>query len=250
MLLNGARQTGETTLAQEFLGEAQANYVSLDDAVTLAAARSDAAGFLEGLLAGREDENTPLVIDEVQHAPELFPAIKLLVDRARRNKEAVAGRFLLTGSANVLLLPKLSESLAGRMEVLTLWPLSQAEIEGGKGDLLDRLFAPTFKPSLLSVKDRSFISACCSAAIPKPWHDVRDLSNIENLTAMPRLLQLLAARHGGILNRADVSRAVALPYATLHRYMSLLETTFLITQLPTWPFGENLFAVPLRALWG
>lgn len=267
VLLNGARQTGKTTLAQEFLGAAQANYISLDDAVTLSAARSDAAGFLAGLLDGC-DESAPLVIDEVQHAPELFPAIKLVVDRARRKKEAVAGRFLLTGSANVLLLPKLSESLAGRMEVLTLWPLAQAEIEGGKGGFVDGLFAPAFKPTLPAgeagpglyqrvlhggypealarVSDRrrkAWFDSYITAILQR---DVRDLSHIENLTALPRLLQLLAARAGGILNLADVSRAVALPYATLHRYMSLLETTFLITPLPAWShrLGTRLVKAP------
>ncbi len=268
VLLGGARQTGKTTLALELLGEEEQHYISLDDAVTLSAARSDAAGFLEGLLAARGAAKTPLVIDEVQHAPELFPAIKLIVDRARRKKEPVAGRFLLTGSANVLLLPKVSESLAGRMEVLTLWPLSQAEIEGGRGDFIDLLFAPTFKPTLPGLGEGATLYqrvlrggypealARSSDKRRKAWfdsyltailqRDVRDLSNIENLTAMPRLLQLLAARTAGILNLADVSRAVALPYATLHRYMSLLETTFLITQLPAWShrLGTRLVKAP------
>src|SRR5215216_1312072 len=119
VLINGARQTGKTTLVQTLSAERHpALYITLDDAGFLAAARGDAAGFLAGL-------SGPVIIDEVQHAPELFPAIKLLVDRRR-----TPGRFLLTGSANVLLLPQLSESLAGRMEILTLWPLAQAEIEG------------------------------------------------------------------------------------------------------------------------
>jgi predicted AAA+ superfamily ATPase len=120
VLLNGARQSGKTTLVQA-LSQAghPAPYITLDDAGFLSAARSDAAGFLSGLTG-------PVVIDEVQHAPELFPAIKLLVDQKR-----TPGRFLLTGSANVLLLPQLSESLAGRMEILTLWPLAQAHVATG-----------------------------------------------------------------------------------------------------------------------
>lgn len=266
VLLGGARQTGKTTLALEHVGgETATAYVSLDDAITLSAARSDAAGFLEGLLATRLGDgstphvSTPLVIDEVQHAPELFPAIKLIVDRSRREKRRAPGKFLLTGSANVLLLPKISESLAGRMEILTLWPLAQAEIEGSAGDFVDSLFATDFRLSLPVVRDGEKspslhkrmlrggfpeASLRSSEARRKAWfdsyltailqRDVRDLSNIEGLTAMPRLLQLLATRSGGILNLADVSRAMALPYATLHRYMSLLETTFLIYLLPAW----------------
>ena len=123
VLVNGARQTGKTTLVQELAsGTRRRAYVSLDDAGFLAAARADPAGFLAGLPG-------PVTIDEVQHAPELFPAIKAAVDRRRE-----PGRFLLTGSANVLLLPRLSELLAGRMEILTLWPLAQAEIEARRGD--------------------------------------------------------------------------------------------------------------------
>jgi len=259
VLLNGARQTGKTTLVLEQLADKNsASYISLDDAAMLSSARSDATGFLEGLVALHQDNQAPLVIDEVQHAPELFPAIKLLVDKERQAKRQVAGKFLLTGSANVLLLPKISESLAGRMEVLTLWPLSQSEIEGTEGNLVDALFASPFAPALstgdagksTSLHQRLQIGGYPEAlqrgsdARRKAWfdsyvtailqRDVRDLSNIEGLTEMPRLLQLLATRAGGILNLADISRSIALPYATLHRYMSLLETTFLIYLLPAW----------------
>jgi len=271
VLLNGARQTGKTTLALEQLTDKNmAAYVSLDDVAMLSSARADAAGFLEGLVALHEDKKVPLVIDEVQHAPELFPAIKLLVDKERQAKRQATGKFLLTGSANVLLLPKLSESLAGRMEVLTLWPLSQSEIEGATGNFVDAVFAPHFSPTLpeMDSKESTLLNQrmrCggypealqrSSDARRKAWfdsyvtailqRDVRDLSNIEGLTEMPRLLQLLATRMAGILNLADISRAIALPYATLHRYMSLLETTFLIYLLPAWSnrLGNRLVKAP------
>ena len=270
VLLNGARQTGKTTLALEQLAENTSSYVSLDDAAMLSSGRADATGFLEGLVALHEEKKVPLVIDEVQHAPELFPAIKLLVDKERQAKRQCAGKFLLTGSANVLLLPKISESLAGRMEVLTLWPLSQSEIEGATGNFVDALFASRFAPKLPAVnsKESTLLNERLrmggypealqrsSEARRKAWfdsyvtailqRDIRDLSNIEGLTEMPRLLQLLATRAGGILNLADVSRAIALPYATLHRYMSLLETTFLIYLLPAWSnrLGSRLVKAP------
>ena len=107
VLLHGARQTGKTTLVRAVAEEAGARYVTLDDLTMLAAARGDPAGFIEGFAP-------PLVLDEVQRSPELLLAIKAAVDRQR-----TPGRFLLTGSANVLLLPRVAESLAGRMEIVT-----------------------------------------------------------------------------------------------------------------------------------
>jgi len=116
VLLHGARQTGKTTLVQSVAKERRgAQYLTLDDAAVLSAAAADPAGFIAGL-------EGMAVIDEAQKVPELFPAIKLAVDRDRR-----PGRFLLTGSAHVLLLPRISESLAGRIEILTLWPLVRGD---------------------------------------------------------------------------------------------------------------------------
>ena len=109
--------------------EKAGQYLTFDDPGVLAAAQRDPNGFVAGL-------TSPVTLDEVQHVPELFPAIKVAMDRKRE-----PGRFLLTGSANVLLLPKLSESLAGRMEVLTLWPFSQGEMNGVREGFLDALFS-------------------------------------------------------------------------------------------------------------
>lgn len=130
VLLNGARQTGKSTLVKEF-SERQGQpfrYVTLDDAAILSAAQADPDGFLSGLAS-------PVVIDEVQRVPDLFRAIKLRVDRDRK-----PGLYLLTGSADVLLLPGLSESLAGRKEIITLWPFSQGEIEDREDTFVDTLF--------------------------------------------------------------------------------------------------------------
>jgi len=260
VLIGGARQTGKTTLARELC----ASSVTLDDYSALALARSDPAGFIRGL-AAPIFTNGPVLIDEVQLAPEIFPAIKAVVDEWRFAGQHPAGCFLLTGSANVLLLPKMTESLAGRMEILTLWPLAQAEMEGGCGDLLDLLFAPRdfrarFSPLKRLPGGREFILERATRggypeavrrndpARRKAWfdsyvstilmRDIRDLASIEASTAMPRLLQLLAARAASLLNLADVGRAANLPYATLTRYVSLLETAFFITTLPAW--SDNL----------
>ncbi len=131
VLLNGPRQTGKTTLSQMVTEKSGARYFSLDDAATLAAAVGDPVGFVRNLPGS-------VVIDEIQKAPDLFPAIKLAVDKDRQ-----PGRFLLTGSANVMTLPRLSESLAGRMEIIPLFPFSAGELAGHREGFLKRLFDGT-----------------------------------------------------------------------------------------------------------
>ena len=257
VFLNGARQTGKSYLVQSLAtGAHPARYFTLDDLGVLAAARSDPAGFLSGL-------EGPLILDEVQRAPELFLAIKAAVDRERR-----PGRFLLTGSADILLLPDLADSLAGRMEILTLWPFSQGEIEGRRECFADALFTeelPALSPAsqtrdqliaravrggypeIASRPDRSrqraFFDAYITTLLQR---DVRDLANIEGLTAMPRLLSLLAARATGLVNFAELSRTSALPQSTLKRYITLFETTFLVHFLPAWSSnrGKRLVKAP------
>ena len=133
--LQGPRQSGKSTLVQALGDDGHdAEYFTLDEAATLAAAQSDPDGFIGGL-------PERVILDEVQRAPDLFRAIKRSVDAKRK-----PGRFLLTGSAQALVLPKVSESLAGRMEVLTLWPFSQGENEGRREGFVDACFAREFKP--------------------------------------------------------------------------------------------------------
>lgn len=245
VLLNGARQTGKSTLVKDITaGDHPARYLTLDDVSLLAAARHDPAGFIAGI-------EGPVVIDEVQRAPELFLAIKAEVDRNR-----VPGRFLLTGSANVLLLPRLSESLAGRMEILSLWPLSQGELAGTREKFADALFADKLPPLETSTEERApllgkivrggypEVVSRATEARRRAWfasyimtilqRDVRDLANIEGLTDLPRLLSLLAARSTTLANFAELSRTSAIPQSTLKRYLILLETTFLIQYVPAW----------------
>ena len=240
VLLIGPRQAGKSTLAQTLVPPER--YVTLDEATTLAAAQRDPTGFLTPF-----DELT--VIDEVQRAPDLLLAVKVAVDRRRR-----PGRFLLTGSANVLFVPRVSESLAGRMEILTLYPLSQGEIEGRREGFLDAAFAERL-PKTPSAPDRTDVARrILRGGFPdaygrpevrrRRWfasyvtavleRDVRELAHIGKLTTMPNLLTLLAARAGGLLNLADIGRGIGLPYATLQRYMALLQTTFLVRLTPAW----------------
>ena len=257
VLLHGARQTGKSTLVQNVTSsDHPARYFTFDDVSVLSAATADPVGFLAGT-------DGPIAIDEIQRAPGLFLAIKADVDRNRQS-----GRFLLTGSANVLMLPKLSESLAGRMEILSLWPLSQGEIASHRECFVDLLFNEGIgrfhsdAQGNWDVTERILRGGYPEARSRARWsrrrawfnsyvltilqRDVRDLSHIEGLNAVPRLLTLLASRVGALLNHAEVSRSLGMPQSTLKRYMTLLETTFLVQLLPAWSgnLGKRLIKSP------
>lgn len=250
VLIHGARQTGKSTLARAIAeGQPPRRYLTLDDAGVLSAATTDPQGFLAGL-------EGPVVLDEVQRAPGLFPAIKAAVDRDR-----TPGRFLLTGSANVLLLPRISESLAGRVQIVTLWPLSQGEIQDRPGGFIDAVLARRLAALPPAERGPALPERVARGGFPEPltrkesdrrsgWfgahlttilqRDVRDLANIDGLTELPRLLKLLASRVSGLLNFADLSRGLSIPQTTLKRYFSLLETTFLVVLLPAWSASTGL----------
>ena len=172
------------------------------------------------------------------------------------DRNRAPGRFLLTGSANVFLLPRLSESLAGRMEILPLLPLSQDEIAGGRStfvetilstgdwkvrkstvdrvDICKRIIAGGY-PEVLARESterrsawyRSYISSLIQ-------RDVRDLSGIEGLTDLPRLLGLLAARSSALMNTSELSRSIGIANSTLRRYLGLLEAIYILQPLPAW----------------
>lgn len=255
VLLNGARQTGKTTLANRIASERAGDYRTLDDPTILDAALSDPVSFIE-------DSGSLTVIDEVQRAPQLLPVIKRIVDVKRR-----PGRFLLTGSADVLTLPHVSESLAGRMEVLTLHPLSQAEIQGmqssswiaalfrnkpiassaaAKNSIATRVAAGGFPEALTRARSERRRAWFDAYVVTVMQRDVRDLSNIEGLNALPRLLELLAIRSGALLNVAELGRSIGIPQVTLHRYLALLQATFLLHPLPAWHtnLGKRLIKAP------
>lgn len=259
VLLIGARQTGKSTLVQspELAGQDR-QYLTFDDPSILAAAKHDPVGFIAGL-------NTPATLDEVQRVPELFPLLKIAVDQKR-----VSGKFLLTGSSNVTLLPRLSESLAGRMEVCTLWPLSQGEIDGVSEGFIDALFSKQTVWSIrksASLRRKELLGRVLAGGYPpaitrdagarrKAWfqsylmtilqRDIRDLANIADLTAVPRLLSVVATRAGGLLNLTDLSRSLASPQTTLKRYFALLEATFLVQLLHPWSrnLGQRVIQTP------
>ena len=247
VLVNGARQSGKSTLVRSLTDRSAAarQYLTLDDGVVLAAAKSDPAGFIDALQGD-------VTLDEVQRVPALFLAIKAAVDRQRR-----PGKFLLTGSANVMLLPGIADSLAGRIEVFSLWPLSNAELaDNAVLNRADALFTGDWSALALPLCDRDeLIARLLAGGFPdavarhkqrrrEAWfenyvqavlmRDVRELANIDQLTEVPNLLKLLATRSATLLNLAELSRSARMPQSTLKRYFALLELLFLVARLPSW----------------
>lgn len=256
-LLVGARQTGKSTLAMQLAEQEHLPYRTLDNATVLSAASADPEGFLRGL-------GERAFIDEVQRVPELLVAIKSAVDKNRK-----PGAYLLTGSANIMALPRISESLAGRVELHTLRPLSQGELEGKTEQFIDRLWKapPEIETPETDVENTGLLSRLLRGGYPEAllrssskrrmaWfesyvstvlsRDVRDVSQIENLSQLPRLLSLLAARTGGLLNYSELSNSSAIPQSTLKRYLGILEKLFLFEPLPAWSSnrGKRLIKSP------
>ncbi|WP_345605520.1 ATP-binding protein [Pseudonocardia adelaidensis] len=251
-MVAGPRQAGKSTLAEHVVADAGGTWLTLDDAAVLDAARNDPVGFVSG--------RTGLVgIDEAQRVPELLLAVKAEVDRERR-----AGRFLLTGSTRLLGAPKLADSLAGRMEALTLWPFTQAELDDGGGaapGLIDRAFGDDLsgiRPPAVP-KSEVLERAMAGGFIPAlertdrrrtAWYDsyvqgvidreVRTVTDATYLRELPRLLRLCAARTSGELNIADLARDIGLSRPTTDSYLAHLEGVFLVQTVPAW--STNLTA--------
>jgi predicted AAA+ superfamily ATPase len=243
VLIHGPRQCGKTTLAQ-MVGEKEGyTYLSFDNDVTLAAATADPLGFVADL-----PERT--ILDEVQRAPGIFTALKSAVDRQR-----TPGRFLLTGSANVLLVPKLADSLAGRMEIQRLHPLSQAEILGREPDFLRALFGGGFKTGAYERLGDRLAEIVATGGYPPAlargtarrrgaWYrdyvetliqrDVRDLARIRSLDTLPRLLSLAAGQTATLINVSDLAGPFQVSRPTIREYVTLLTRVFLLEELPPW----------------
>jgi hypothetical protein len=256
VFLRGARQSGKSTLVQTISnGPYPCRYVTLDNAGFLTSAGADPTGFIAGL-------EKPVIIDEAQRVPGLFLAIKEEVDRNR-----LPGQYLLTGSADPLALPAAARELVGRMEVKTLWPLSTAELMGTAAVPVESFFSADFPKGLRADTAFDLAAAMVAGGFPEPFQrkeflrraawfesyittildrDVRHLSQIQDLTSVPRLLQLLAGRSAALHNQSEVSRAAAIPNSTLSRYMGLLKSTFLIQDLPAWSanLGKRLVKAP------
>lgn len=265
VVVTGARQTGKSTLA-EHLVPGERRYRSLDDLDTLDAARRDP----EVLVGGRE----PVTLDEVQRAPDLLKAVKRAIDRDR-----APGRFLLTGSANLLLMKQVSESLAGRASYLTLWPMTRGEQRGegragawdallaaDDGDWLDLLAARPDEPEdWRALAQRGGFPtpalALRTRAERAVWFDgyvrtylERDLQELSQIAALPdfrRLMRAVCLRLGQLVNQTELGRDVALAQPTVHRYLNLLETSYQLVRLPAYAVNrtKRLIKSP-KLYWG
>jgi uncharacterized protein len=243
VLIHGPRQSGKTTLARSLERAASYSYVTFDDDVARAAAEADPAGFVAGL-SGKT------ILDEVQRVPGIFTSIKATVDRDRS-----PGRFLLTGSANVLLVPKVADSLAGRMEIIRLHPLSESEIEGKQSTFLDDLFGGAFKRASKQRLGAELLQRIAKGGYPvavarstqarrAAWYrdyveaivqrDVRDMARIASLDALTGLMSLTASQTARLLNVSDLSAPFQLSRPTIRDYVTLLERVFLLEELPPW----------------
>lgn len=243
--LLGPRQVGKTTLARQL--EPTMGYVSLDDAATAGFAADDPAGFVAAL-------PSPVILDEVQRAPELLRAIKLSVDNDRR-----PGRFLLTGSANLLMLPRLGDSLAGRMEIIDLHPLTAAEQAGQPGTFLARLLGGDLEPAVATTAatttgSDTLVRHVLAGGFPeavartpgraRAWHrsylrtlierDVRDVANLRDPQELMRLLELMALRTGQLLNVSSLANELGVRRETVDHYLAVCERLFLLRRLQPW----------------
>lgn len=241
VLISGPRQSGKTTLATDIAAD-DIPFFTLDDATVMTAATEDPVGFLRGLERA--------VIDEIQRAPELLLSIKTEVD-----KDKSPGRFLLTGSANLMTVPKVADSLAGRMEVVKLLPLSRSEIQGAKSTFLDNAFngaAPTIDTTIIG---DDLIEMVLAGGYPEAldrrrwarrqdWYhgyvdaivqrDVRDIAQIEQLAIMPKLLSILAEHSGQLVNYSGAGGAINLNHVTTQKYVRVFESLFIVQTLQPW----------------
>ena len=242
VLLAGPRQAGKTTLVRQIAADNGLRYLTLDDELTLLSAREDPVGMIRSL--------DRAVIDEIQRAPQLLLAIKKSVDEDRR-----PGRFLLTGSANLMALPTVADSLAGRMETLSLLPLSQSEIEGRSANWIDSVFSGQILKSVAPALGKLLVERVLRGGYPEAisrasakrrstWarqyldaiiqRDVRDIAGIEKLDQLSRFLSALAQTAGQMCNYTQLGGQVGLDGKTASRYISVFEQMYLLKRVDVW----------------
>ena len=239
----GPRQSGKTTLVQHLAPDRA--FFSLDENNYCQTAALDPSGFVAAL-------PDAVTVDEVQRVPALLPAIKRAVDRSRR-----PGRFLLTGSANLLLLPTVTESLAGRMEIVQLQPLTEAEKEHQNGRFLIALLQGALRPNIrpeTTTAGPTLAERLVAGGYPEPltrspvrarqWHrqylrgiierDVREVARVRDVRELARMLELLALRSAQLFNASNLANDLGVHRETVEHYVTVLERLFLVRRLPAW----------------
>lgn len=247
--ITGARQTGKSTLSRNALPLDDYSYITLDDVVARGMAQAEPYPFLT--------QADRLIVDEVQRAPELLLAIKEIVDTRQET-----GQFILTGSANLLLMQRVAESLAGRARYLTLWPMTRREQLGlGEAGIWAQLFAHPVRswPDLVAsegVPREDWRDLAERGGYPKPAlshpgpdgaearneifagytqtyleRDLRDLSAIDSLADFQRLMRAVCLRLGNLVSQTDLAANTGLPRTTVQRYLNLLEISYQLIRI-------------------
>ncbi|WP_433512576.1 ATP-binding protein [Nonomuraea sp. CA-143628] len=254
VVVNGARQVGKSTLAERVLRNVPGSVARfLDDPVTRLAANEDPVRFVQ--------HDGLMLIDEVQRVPDLWLAIKHVVDRDPR-----PGRFLLTGSARLLALRSLPDSLPGRSETIELWPLSQGEIDGHEDGFIDAAFAmgEDLRAESIGLRRKDYLALAARGGYPEAIkratprrrerffdgyladliaRDVKQVAEIERASDMRRLVALLAAQTGGLLNMSRLASELGLSSPTVRSYVEILETIFVVRLVPGWSSNATTRAV-------
>lgn len=240
-LLVGPRRVGKTTLAKKFTNVGY-EFISFDNVTSLDAARTDPEGFVRGL--------NRVVIDEIQRAPDVLLSIKRSVDEVNQ-----PGQFLLTGSANVLTLPRIADSLVGRMETIQMLPLAKSEIEGNSPSFLECLFEGEVPCVTNPIIGDELVSLVLSGGYPEmraranerrrlDWaraylttalaRDLHEIADVQKLTELPNFLRLVAEHSGQLINYAKFGASINVSHITSQRYIGLLEQIFLVKRLQPW----------------
>lgn len=244
VLINGPRQCGKTTLVQQYRGEME--YFTLDDPSLLDAVRADPLGFVKRL--------DRAIIDEVQRAPKLLMALKLVIDEDRR-----PGRFLLTGSANLLSLPQISDSLAGRIEIHTLLPLSNSELDRRANTFLEHAIGQDWPRPVAVMNPMGLEMQVLTGGYPEMLHrtvmarkqawarsyihalverDIQDIAQLDQVKQVPQLLSICAEMAGQLVNLTQIGGQLGLDAKTVGKYIDILEKLYLVRRLPAWSRNE------------
>ena len=248
--LNGGRQVGKSTLCAHF--PEKANHITFDSPLVLVSAKSEPETFINSL-----PDDILNVIDEVQFAPEIFPYLKMQIDRNRLEGNTKQ-RFLLTGSANIMAIPKLSEALVGRMSIITLYPFSTCEYFESNISLTDRLFNEDLR--IKKYDNYNILDVIKSATYPEisldnsidriKWfdsylttilnRDIKALSDLRNPDLIVALLSMLSMRTGGLLNNTEIAKEVGIDYRTYEKMLSFVINSFMVFEVKPWARPNKL----------